>query len=222
MRRTNEFSQVLLQSFNTAKDLKNDDWFELRTFKSGQYIYHQGNTPQGVFYIRSGKVKFTRASEDGTRHIIRIGTEGDFVGYEDVLLGRKYSNSVEAWGDVSLYLIPRKDFMEVLDNDIKVSRRFSQMLSENLLETEERLIGFAHKPVRGRLADALLSLSYYFSNNASISLTRHELANMIGTAAETVVRTLSEFKDEKLISTERRGIRILDEKGLMKATAMYN
>jgi CRP-like cAMP-binding protein len=79
--------------------------------------------------------------------------------------------------------------------------------------------------VRGRLADALLSLSCYFSGNgipASISLTRYELANMIGTASETVVRTLPDFKDEKLISTERRGIRILDEKGLMKATAMYN
>jgi len=99
------------------------------------------------------------------------------------------------------------------------------MISENLLETEAKLIGFAHKPVRGRLADALLSLSNYFNNNGiqeTISLTRYELVNMIGTASETVVRMLSEFKEEKLIVLERKGIKMLDERGLARATEMYN
>jgi CRP-like cAMP-binding protein len=122
MKKSSEYSQVLLNSFNPEQQLKNDEWFELHTFKNGQTVYHQGNTPMGVYYIKSGKVKFTRLSDDGTRHIIRIGTEGDFLGYEDVLLERKYSNTIEAWGDVMLWFIPRKDFMEVLDNDIKASR----------------------------------------------------------------------------------------------------
>lgn len=225
IKRTSEFSQALLNSFNPEQNVRTEEWFELHQFKNGQTIYRQGNTPLGVFYIKAGKVKFTRETDDGSRHIIRIGAEGDFLGYEDILLERRYSNTVEAWGDVSLYFIPRKDFINVLDNDIKTARRFSQMLSENLLETQERLVGFAHKPVRGRLADALLSLSNYFKKNnapVNISLTRYELASMIGTASETVVRMLSEFRDEKLITTERKGIRILDEKGLARATEMYN
>ncbi len=225
IKKANDSRQVVLNHFNPEQEVRNEEWFEKYSFKKNQIIFHQGNTPMGVYYVLSGKVKFTRNSEDGTRHIIRIGAEGDFLGYEDVLLDRKYSNTVEAWGDVVLYFIPRKDFTDVLDNDIKASRKFSQMLSENLLDTEARLVVLAHKPVRGRLADALLSLSYYFNHNdtpVSISLTRHELANMIGTAPETVVRMLADFKDEKIISTERKAIRILDEKRLIKTTEMYN
>ena len=224
-KRNSDFNEALLNSFNPEPELKNEEWFELQTFGNGRIIYSRGNRPQGVYYLKSGRVKFSSSGANGTRHIIRVETEGAFLGYEDVLLERRHTSTVEAWGDVSVLFIPYEDFMAVVNSDIKVSRKFSQMLSENLLDTEDRLIGFAHKPVRGRLADALLSLCNYVSKengSTNISLTRNELADMIGTASETVIRTLTEFKNEKLISTNRKMITVLDQKGLMRATSMYN
>ncbi len=95
-------------------------------------------------------------------------------------------------------------------------------LSQILEEAEKKMTSLAQKPVRERLAETLVFLNKSFnlkisdSNKAYLNLTRRDLANIIGTAPETVIRLLSEFKDEKLVSMKGRRLFILDTDGLKR------
>lgn len=121
-----EYNRPRLDSFNPAYKIFTQERFKECASRDGRVIFHQGSMPTGIYYIKSGKVKITRMSENEVRNIIQVGTEGDFVGYEDVLLGRKYSNTAEAWNEVILNFIPTKDFLEILDRNPRIFRKFSK------------------------------------------------------------------------------------------------
>jgi CRP-like cAMP-binding protein len=196
------------------------------TYKKGQVIFHEGNRPFGVYCIFDGKVKVSQMGADGREQIIRLAKPGDTLGYRSLIQNSKYSASAIAIDDTKVCFIPASDFMRVIENNGTVATDVMKMLAKALGEAQEKMIHMAVKPVRERLAEALIMLKNTYQkegeNPFTISLSREDLAAIVGTAKETVIRTLSEFKDEGLVKTKGSAITILDPDKLVKISNLYD
>ena len=120
-------------------------------------------------------------------------------------------------------LIPREDFETLVSTNPDVTQKFIQILAHNVSEKEEQLIGLAYNSLRKRVADALITLQKKYKRDSepvfSIHISRDDLANIAGTATESLIRTLSDFRSEKLIDIKDGNIIMLNEK---KLVAMMN
>ena len=201
--------------------------FETVTYTKGQVLFQEGHTAWGLFYIQAGKVKLYKYGSDGKEQIIRIAGEGEFIGYTALLNDMKYHVSAAIIEEATLAFIPRQDFLETFGRDSKIAQHFTHLLCRNLVNTEQRLVAQSYRPVRGRLAEALLSLDRLYEKKDSdeesfIKLSRHDLASLLGTAKETVIRLLSEFKSEQLITTNGQVISVLNPQGLQQVSHLYD
>jgi CRP-like cAMP-binding protein len=187
-------------------------------FKKRQLIFKEGQRPQNLFYIQKGKVKVYRQNEEGKEFITGIYTEGDFFGYTPLLEEKVYEDTAEALEESEIMLIPRGDFNALINSDPTTASRFIHMLANNLSDKEEQLLKLAYNSVRKRVADALLLVYQRYKKNEvdkpSLVFTREDLAQVVGTATESLIRTLSDFRQEKLIDIREGKISIVNEERL--------
>jgi CheY-like chemotaxis protein len=192
----------------------------IKLYRKKQHIIQEGFYPNYLYHINSGKVKSVKMNEDGKEYITSIKKAGDFLGYMDLFQESVYNYSAEVLEDAEIALISKQDFFFLINTNKEVSNRFIKLLANNLSDTEDKLINLAYNTVRRRVAEILLDLKKTYDENnqthVSFSITRDDLASMIGTATETVIRTLSEFKDEGSVALKGSLITILDEKKLQK------
>ena len=182
-------------------------------------IYMEGNSPNGVHFINKGKVKTYKSNADAKEYVTGLFKEGDFFGYNALLEDTTYADSAMALEDTEVVLIPKEDFFALLFNNRDVATKFIKMLSDSVAENEERLIKLAYNSVRKRLAEALMTFSARYKKNGepfSMAIPREDLASMVGTATETVIRTLTDFKEEHLVDVKSSTITILDPEKLLK------
>jgi len=197
------------------------------SYKKGQVIFHEGNRPFGLFCIFEGKVKVSRLGSDGKEQIIRLAKPGDTLGYRSLIQNSKYSASAIALDDTKACFIPATDFNKLIDTNAKVANDLMKLLAKALGETQERMIQMATKPVRERLAEALLLLKATYHNideseTFSIAISREDLASLVGTAKETVIRFLSEMKADGIVSSQGSTIFILKPEKLLHIANMYD
>jgi CRP/FNR family transcriptional regulator, polysaccharide utilization system transcription regulator len=198
------------------------------TFKKGQVIFHEGTRPSGLHCINSGKVKVTKMGSDGKEQIIRLAKPGDVVGYRALMADSNYSASAVALDDAVVCFIPKSQFLELIASNVEFSGGLMKLFSKALGEAEERMVQMAYKPVRERLAEALLLLQKTYQQQPevedkfTISISREDLASIVGTAKETTIRLLSEFKEESIITTKGSSITILDSEKLYKICHLYD
>jgi CRP-like cAMP-binding protein/CheY-like chemotaxis protein len=187
---------------------------EMRTYKKKEEIYAEGIYPRGIYFISKGKVKTFHTNEFGKELITELHKEGDFFGYLSLLRDEKYANSASALEDSEVYMIPKDDFFALMYKNTGISGRFIEMLSNDIKENEQNLVKLAYNSVRKRVAEALVRLSDKYKKEGdqkfSMSISREDLANMVGTATETVIRTLSDFKDDHLVEIRGGTVTILD------------
>jgi CRP/FNR family transcriptional regulator len=185
-------------------------------YKKGQVIFSEGIPPSGLFCIHTGKVKVYKTGDHGREKIVRLAGDGDVIGYRALLAGVPSTVSAAALEESSVCCIPTETFFNLLKSNGGFSMRIIELLSAELGRAEEQIVHIAQKPVRERLAEALILLKETYgtedgdSSALSARMSREELAAIVGTAVETLVRTIADFKREGLISTEKRRIRILD------------
>lgn len=187
------------------------------TFKKKQVIYSEGSHPYRLYYIQRGKVKSYKTNDDGKELVTGLYSEGDFFGFIAMLEGTTYKESAEALEEVEVAIIPREDFDNLINNNRHVMQKFIQLLANNVTEKEQQLLNIAYNSLRKKVADAIISIYSKYGKgveNYSIDISRENLANIAGTAKESVIRTLSDFKDEKLIDIKQGDIYILNEKRL--------
>ena len=193
---------------------------EGRHFKKKETIYTEDAYPKGVYFIVQGKVKTYKSNDDGKEFITGLHKEGDFLGYTALLENTSYSESATTLEDTEVILIPSDDFFSILFSSRDIAGRFIKMLSDNVAEKEDRLIKLAYNSVRKRVAEALMTLKNRYqvegTEHFSIAMSREDLAGMVGTATETVIRTLSDFKDEELVHIKGSTITILNPEKLVK------
>jgi CRP/FNR family transcriptional regulator, polysaccharide utilization system transcription regulator len=196
------------------------------TYKKGQVIFHEGNRPFGLFCVYEGKVKVSRMNAEGKEQIVRLAKPGDTLGYRSLIENSKYSASAIALDDTKACFVPLSDFNRLVDNNVKVASDLMKMLARALGESQDRMIHMATKPVRERLAEALLILKNTYEKPGeekfTISISREDLAAIVGTAKETVIRFLSELKDEGVVSTHGSAITIEKTDKLIKISSLYD
>ncbi len=195
----------------------------IKTFKKKEIIFSEGNSPNFLYFLSKGKVKTFKAHEYGKELITTLYKEGDFFGYLALLEEGPYTDTTEALEDSEVCMIPKEDFFSLIYNNITVMKKFIKMLSDNILEKEEQLVNLAYSSVRKRVAEALVLLQSRYDKspeqNFSISLSREDLANIVGTATESLIRTLSDFKEEGLIEIKAGKITIVNLEKLIKLRA---
>jgi CRP-like cAMP-binding protein/CheY-like chemotaxis protein len=193
---------------------------DIRNYKKKEDIYKEGSYPKGIYFINKGKVKTYQTNELGKELITELHKEGDFFGYLSLLQDEKYTSSATTLEDSEIYMIPKEDFFALIYKNAEVSRRFIEILSDNLREKEKQLVKLAYNSVRKRVAEALVNLSDKYKKEGdqkfSMNVSREDLANMVGTATETVIRTLSDFREDKFIEVAGGTITILNYDKLAK------
>lgn len=187
---------------------------DVRIYKKKENIYSESGYPRGIYFVVKGKVKTFKTHEQGKEFITGLYKEGDFFGFLALLEDGKYTDSAAALEDSELCLIPKEDFFSLIYKNAEVSRRFIKMLSDNLQEKEEQLIKLAYNSVRKRVAEALTTLYNRYKKDGetqfSMNVSREDLANLAGTATETTIRTLSDFKEEGLVDVKGGTIAVVN------------
>lgn len=182
-------------------------------FKKNQPLFIEGTFPRGVFCIHSGKVKIFTIGESGKEQIIHIAKEGEVVGFRTMFSDEPYKLSAIAIEECNICLIKREDFLEYLQKKPELMQSVLKNLSMELGQRAVFIKNMAQKTVRERLAAVLLILDEVYTDEM-INLSREDLANYVGTATETVIRLLKEFKDDELIEVHVRKIEILNRNKL--------
>lgn len=183
---------------------------ELRRLRRKETIYREGDRPRYLYLLQSGKVKAYRMSEDGKEYITDLFKPGDFFGVGALMRETTYGETVDVMEDAEICLIPADDFYSLIHNDKDVAHRFIQLLANHLEETENRLVSQAYDSVRKRVADGLLLLESRYKENQgkepfAMHIMRDDLAGIVGTAKETVIRTLTDFRQEGLVEIGSSG-----------------
>ncbi len=209
-----------MHDLGKADALKNlSEGRNINHYKKKQIIYSEGNHPGKMYFVQKGKVKTFKSNDDGKELTVGLFSEGEFFGYVALLENAVYKDTAEAMEDTEIALIPRDDFELLINNNPEVTRKFIRLLAHNVVEKEEQLLGLAYNSLRKRVADALITLEKKYKKNNdeqfSIHISREDLANIAGTATESLIRTLSDFRGEKLIDIKDGNIIILNEKKLV-------
>lgn len=196
-------------------------------YQKGQVIYQQGNKVLGLHCVHAGKIKLTRTGGDNKEQIVRLVRPGEIIGYRALLAGSHYTASAVALDDCIVCFVPRIDFVGLVQSNKQFSNALLHLLANTLGEAEQQLMEMAHKPVRERLAGALLNLQSTYgqpesSEPFSITISRDDLAALIGTAKETVSRLLTELKDAGCIATRGSRITMLNQSRLTSIATRYD
>ncbi|MEM6263293.1 MAG: response regulator [Bacteroidota bacterium] len=195
---------------------------ESRIYKTKDIIFSEGSYPHGLLFVNSGKVKTYKTNEDAKDYITGLYKAGDFLGHIPMLADTPYQDSAMALEDTVIYLIPKDDFFSLMYNNRDVSNRFVKMLSSSIMDREEQLLHLAYDSVRKRVADALLTLEARYKEEQlkngkfSMDISRENLANMVGTSKECVIRVLSEFRDDGILETRMSNITLLNPEELSR------
>jgi CRP-like cAMP-binding protein/CheY-like chemotaxis protein len=202
------------QQFLNIKDLGKDR--KVKSLKKKSEIFAEGDMPLHVYFIKSGSVKTFKSNPDGKELIMHLYHANDFFGFEPILENSNYKESAVTMQDTELISIPRHDFMVMIQNHPDVSKSFISLLCKKVTDREAQLLNLAYNSVRQRTAEALLKADTLKDSKSVIAISRDDLAKMVGTAAESVIRVLSDFKEEGLIETEGSKIKILQPAKLEK------
>ena len=192
----------------------------MNQYKKGQTLFLQGNHPQGLYCINSGKIKISKIGPEGKESIVRIAAPGDVLGHRSLFSNEAYAATATVIEDATICFLEKKLIHKTLQMEPSVALKLIQKLSKAMGEAEDRGASLAQKSVKARLAELLLSLKNKHGVDENgrirldIKLSREEMASMVGTANETVIRFMSDFKSEGLIAQEGKIIYILDGEAL--------
>ncbi|HTI90172.1 MAG TPA: response regulator [Puia sp.] len=201
---------------------------ETQELSKKMFLYQEGKRPKSLFLLKSGKIKAFRINEDGKEYITNLYVPGDYIGYLSLLENNPYEDSALVLEDAELAVFPKDEFLNALYQDLQVAAKFIKLIALNVQEKEERLLSLAYGSLRKRVAKGLLDIHAKFSSPAAqskitspaaqsknsaptaLSISREDVAQYIGTATESLIRTLSDFKSEKLIDIQEGKIHIKD------------
>ena len=206
----------------TISDHKN-----LISHRKGQILYYEGTKPLGIFCINGGVVKVYKTASNGKEQILHLAKKGDFLGYSALLGEENYTNSAMIVEDAKICFIPKESFLSTLFNNTPFFKRITKALSHEIGVMEEKLTDATQKSIRERLAYVLIQLANCYgveggeSQRIDLVLSREEIAGMVGTATESVIRLLSEFKKDNLIDLDGKRIIVKDKRGLARLSDFY-
>lgn len=186
----------------------------IKTFSKKEDIYREGETPKHLYYLKKGRVRSYKSTNDAKEMATSVFGPGDFFGYSELLSQERYTESTMAIDGATVALIPKIEFEALILENKEISINFIKLLAGNIVEREKKLVNLAYDTVRKRVATALAELYDKFQvrqeDYVEIKVSRDELASIVGTATESVIRILSEFKNDGYIKTKGSLITVLN------------
>jgi CRP-like cAMP-binding protein/CheY-like chemotaxis protein len=224
-RRQEEYYSKALQSLEKLSNVNGQGAAELRNIIAGrkirqikkkQVLYYEGDHPQGLYLIIDGAIRTFKLAEDGRELMMGLHKADDYIGVNALLSDEAFTDTAEAVEDSAICLLPKDSIISLVNKYPDISMQFIKILANNIKEKEDQLLELAYNSVRKRLAQVLVRLTKQLPDPSQFKISRDELASMAGMATETVSRTLSDFKEEKLIEKKGSHIQILDLNRLAK------
>ncbi len=219
----NQFFQDASEYLNIVHISKD---YRYKTYKKKEIVFSEEDVAHSLYYVKNGAIKTYKSTEAGKELVTGIHKQGDFMGQLGLLSERGvYSETATVLEDAEVYAIPKADFKKFLHTRREVSEKFIGLISKNLAKAQEQLVDMAYASVRKRISKTLLTLSEKGStDNAQeqgIDIAREDLANIIGTATETAIRTLTNFREEGLIAMGKARRIIILDKGRLQQLADF-
>lgn len=226
LRRTEKAKEELSDEISTIENHIDDkdplktliNHSDMRDYKRGQSIYKAGGVQRYVYYLKEGKVKTYKAHIDGKDLVTDLYGDNDFFGYEAIFDDMHYSETAEAMEDTEVVLIPKKAFEDIIFYHAPTMKKFLGLMAKKIIMKDEHVLGIAYNTLRKKVADALVTLDMKYNNQKkdsfTININRDALASIAGTATESLIRTLTDFRDERLIDMGNGSITILNSKKL--------
>ena len=215
----NQESQVVAEDGDQQTLEKMMEEISYNDYKKKQRVYAEGTNPHYLFYLKKGKVRTYKINDSGKELTVGLYNTGEFFGYFALIENTIYKESAETIEPCEIGWIRREDFETLVSNNKNTALKFIRLLAQKVTEKEEQLVNLAYNSLRKRVANALLFLYRKYkaeqNNNYLIQISREDLAHIAGTTTESLIRTISDFKSEKLIATEGSSIKILEEKKLV-------
>lgn len=190
-------------------------------YKKNQPLFIEGSFPRGVFCMNQGKVKIFTRGDEGKEQIIHIAKEGEIIGFRAMFSGEPYKVSASTLEECNICFIGKEDFLNMIDENPSLRNGIMKELSKELGDRAIFITNLAQKSVRERLAFALLILGDIYGKE-QINLTREDMANFVGTATETLIRLLKDFKDEGMIEIHTRKLEILNKEKLIQLAGNHH
>jgi CRP-like cAMP-binding protein len=220
--------QCIVRQFSSLKALGKDELVKMAncktsyTIKKGEPIFEEGEMVNGVFCIKDGVCKMTKLSDNGKEQIVKLVKSGELLGQRSMISNETANLSAIAIEDMEVCFIPKNEILGFFNENNKFSMNVMQDICGDLKQADDHMVNMAQKTVKQRLAETLLYLEDTFGVNNDktlrIQLTREEIAGIIGTATESCIRLLSDFKKNKLIEIQGKKIILLDKVQLKKIT----
>jgi len=218
--------QCIVREFSSLKALNKDELIKLsdcktsKIIKKGESIFEEGENVNGIFCIKDGVCKLTKLSPNGKDHIVKLVTKGELLGQRSMISEEPVNLSAVALEDMEVCFIPKTEVMSFFDKNNQFSMNVMKTICGDLKEADDHMVNLAQKTVKERLAETLLYLHDTFGknedNSLKVQLSRDELASMIGTATESCIRLLSDFKKLGLIELTGKKILLKDISKLKK------
>lgn len=218
--------QCIVRQFNSLKHLTKDEVVRMsscktsKMIKKGETLFNEGERINGVYCIKDGVCKVSKMSENGRNQIISLVQKGDLLGERSLISDEVANLKAVALNDMEVCFIPKEEIIRDLEKNPNFTMGVLKDMANIIKSADNLIVDMAQKTVKQRLAETLLSLKTKFDTNndgvINIQLSREDISNIIGTATESAIRLLSEFKKKKFIEFKGKEIKILEEKELEK------
>ncbi|MBW2998848.1 Crp/Fnr family transcriptional regulator [Candidatus Woesearchaeota archaeon] len=218
--------QCIIKQFNSLKALTKDELVRIsgcktsRKIKKGEVIFEEGEVLNGVYCVRDGICKLTKLSANGKDQIVKMVVKGDLLGQRSVVSEERSNLQATALNDMEVCFIPKSEILADLHKNPDFTFDVLKDMAKDLKEADDVIVNMAQKSVRQRLAETIIYIHNSFGTNPdgtlSVLLSREDFANIVGTATESAIRVLSQFKKEGLISAVGKQIKIEDIEALKR------
>lgn len=218
--------QCIIRQFNSLKTLSKDELVRIsncktsKVIKKGEVIFNEGDAVNGVYCVKSGICKLTKLSANGKDQIVKMVVKGELLGQRSLISEENSNLQATALNDMEVCFIPKSEIIGDLKNNVNFSLDVLKRMAADLKEADDVIVNMAQKSVRQRLAEAIINIHKSFGTNSdgtlSVLLSREDFAGIVGTATESAIRVLSQFKKEGLISTHGKKIKIENLDGLKR------
>ena len=190
---------------------------KVHLLRKKQDVYLEGDEPTRVYFVQAGRVKTVKTTDGGKELITGLYGPGEFFGYLALLDHTPHTDTAVAVEESELLYIPKDDFTQLLLRNAEVGQQFIRLLAGRVSKRETQLLAMAYSSIRRRVADTLLHLHAQAGPDGRIQLAREDMAALVGTAPESLIRTLSEFKQDGLVELTPKNIRVLEPEKLRRA-----
>ncbi|RUA14691.1 MAG: Crp/Fnr family transcriptional regulator [Flavobacteriia bacterium] len=215
IRQFNSLRAMSKEELKTVSDSKTT-----KIIKKGQPLFEEGDKLNGVYCVRNGVSKLSKLSANGKDQIVKLATKGEVLGQRSVIAEESTNLSAIAVSDMEVCFIPKESITHTLQRNPNFTLEVLRHMAHDLKEADDVIVNISQKTVKQRVAEAFLYLRNNFGEDKdgflALTLSREDISNVVGTATESAIRIISEFKKKRLIHTSGKKIGIKDERKLIE------